>query len=672
MRKMLAALAGAVFACLSCLTPAAADPPTIAHFLDSSPLVDFAISPNGARLAVLMQGEDERGRVNVVDAQTRSVQHTIALADNMQPLWVMWANDERLLVAVIVGEFSFSASRITFPAARVIAVDPNGQNMAALFENQSRMLRSNLNLAVVTDILPDDHDHILMPGYRGGDLDLWRVNVYTGAAERVATGGPSTYAWKTDAAGQPSFRFDVNRRGTVITILAPDASGRWRRVATVRQEDLPEFEPVAAGPRPGVHYVLARPEGADRTGVYLYDIQQGQFLETVASDPRVDIAGVFVKPRTSEYLGYFTFDDVYRTYFTDRQIQAHMDGLRRFFGEDASFDIVDMSDDRRMWIVSAQGPSDPGAVYLYDRQQRRIEPLTPLNPAVDADQLGASRVVRYAARDGVEITGYLTLPAGGGAGPHPLILMPHGGPEVRDLFTYDRDAQFLATRGYAVFRPNFRGSSGYGRAFAEAGYGEWGGRMQDDLTDAVAHLVSAGVADPARVCIMGYSYGGYAALAGAAFTPDAYRCAISVAGVSDLVEQARYVIREGEDWEGDYVRRSIGDPRTDRDRMASRSPALHAANIRIPILLMHGDQDTVVPVDQSRRMERALRRAGRDVRYVAVAGEGHSYWSDAHQTTLYTEIETFLARHLPAAPTAAPAPPTGEPAPQPPPPEPAP
>jgi len=648
MRNMLAALAGAAIACLSSLAPAAAEPPSIANFLEQTPLVDFALSPDGERLAVLVK-RDNSGRVNVLNSRTRAVEHTIQLANDMRPVWVAWANDERLLVAVIVGQFQITATRITFPVARVLALNSDGQNVTTLFENQSRMLRSNFNLAVVTDILPDDPQHVLMPGYRGGDLDLWRVNVYTGAAERVATGSPNTYAWRTDAAGAPAFRYDTNRRGTVVTIYAPDATGNWRRVARVREEDLPEFEPVADGPEAGVSYVLARPEGADRTGVYLYDGRQGQFISTVASDPRVDIAGVFVNPRTSEYLGYFTFDDVYRAYFTDSRIQSHMNGLRRFFGEDASFDILDMSDDRRMWIISALGPSDPGALYLYDRERTHIEPLTPFHPSLAAEQLGASRVVRYAARDGAEITGYLTLPAGAGAGPHPLILMPHGGPETRDLFTYDRDAQFLATRGYAVFRPNFRGSSGYGRAFAEAGYGEWGGRMQDDLTDALAHLVAAGVADPARVCIMGYSYGGYAALAGAAFTPDAYRCAISIAGVSDLIEQARYVIREGDDEEDDYIRRSIGDPRADRARLEARSPALHAASIRVPVLLLHGDQDSIVPVAQSRRMERALRQAGRDVRYIEAAGEGHPYWSDEEMTRLYTEVEAFLARHLPVA-----------------------
>lgn len=655
MRTFLAAIAGLCVGSMAGLAPASADPPAVAHFLDHAPVVDFALSPNGEHLAVLSKG-DERAQVRVLISRTRALERTIELGQDMRPLWVSWANDDRLLVAVVVGQFRITNSGFTIPSARVLAMDRDGRNSVALFDNQRRMQRRNINLAVITDILPDDPEHVLMPGYRDGDLDLWKVNVYTGGAERIAVGSAYTYAWRTDTAGAPAFRYDLNRRGTVVTIYSPDASDEWRRVARVREEDLPEFEPVADGPQPGVNYVLARPDGADRTGVYLYDTRQGQFTETIASDPRVDVAGVFVNPRTSEYLGYFTFDDVYRTYFTDSRLQSHMNGLRRFFGDDSSFDIVDMSTDRRMWIVSASGPSDPGALYLYDRDNSHIEPLTPLNPSVAPEQLGASRVVRYPARDGAQITGYLTLPANAGSGPHPLVLMPHGGPETRDLFVYDRDAQFLATRGYAVFRPNFRGSSGYGRAFAEAGYGEWGGRMQDDLTDAVAYLVSAGLADPARVCIMGYSYGGYAALAGAAFTPDLYRCAISIAGVSDLAEQARYVIREGDDEEGDYVRRSIGDPRADRERLAARSPALHAEDIRVPVLLMHGDRDGIVPVDQSRRMERAMRRLGREVRYIEAAGEGHPYWSDENQTRIYNEIEAFLAQHLAAAAPAAPQP----------------
>ena len=652
MQKILLALAAFAAASLACIGPAAADPPTIANFLDTSPLRTFGLSPNGDHIAALVKGEN-RSFVNVLNAHTRALEHTIPLSGGFVPAWVSWANDERLLVAVIVGQFRITSNGIEFPYARVLAMDPDGQHVVGLFENQRSVLRSSLNLTEVTDMLESDPHNVLMPGYRGGSLDLWKVDVYTGAAERIAQGSSSTVAWRTDSSGAPAFRFDMNSRGTVLRIFTPDTTGNWRRVATVRKEDLPEFQPVADGPQPGSSYVLARPDGADRVAVYLYNLETNQFTQTVASDPHVDVAGVFINPRTSEYLGYYTFGDVYEAHFTDSRTQSHVNALRRFFGADESFAIVDMSADSRMWIVSAIGPSDPGALYLYDRDQAHIEPLAPLNPSIDRAQLGASSVVHYTARDGTQLTGYLTLPVNAGPGPHPLVLMPHGGPEIRDVFSYDRDAQFLATRGYAVFRPNFRGSSGYGRAFAEAGYGQWGRLMQDDLTDAVAYLVSSGVTDPARVCIMGYSYGGYAALAGAAFTPDTYRCAISIAGVSDLAEQARYVIGDGDAEEDAYIRRSIGDPRTDRALLAERSPDAHAANIHIPVLLMHGDQDSIVPVDQSRRMQRAMQQAGRPVRYIEVQGEGHPYWSDPNQTRIYSEIEAFLAQNLPVNPPPA-------------------
>lgn len=396
MHKTLGALAGGVVALLLCLSPAAAEPPSIANFLEEAPLADFAISPDGERLAVLVDQESS-GRVNILNARTREMAHAIQLANDMSPVWVAWANDTRLLVAVIVGRFEVTAARITFPSARVLAIDADGNNLAVLFDNQRNMLRRNFNLAVVTDMLPGDPRHVLMPGVRGGDLDLWKVDVYSGEAERVAAGGPYTVAWRTDASGTPAFRYDMNSRRTILRIFAPREDGNWRQIATVRREDLPEFQPVAVGPQPGLSYVIARPEGADRTGVYLYDPRQGQFAETVASDPRVDIAGVFVNPRTSEYLGYYTFDDVYAAHFTDPGLQAHINGLRRFFGEDASFSIVDMSDDAGMWLIAASGPSDPGALYLYDRDNAHVEALVALNPSLASGQLGASRVVRYPA-----------------------------------------------------------------------------------------------------------------------------------------------------------------------------------------------------------------------------------------------------------------------------------
>ncbi len=240
-------------------------------------------------------------------------------------------------------------------------------------------------------------------------------------------------------------------------------------------------------------------------------------------------------------------------------------------------------------------------------------------------------VINYKARDGKELTGYLTAPAA--ADPKaklPLVLMPHGGPEMRDSLSFNPWVQYLVARGYAVFQPNFRGSAGFGRAFAESGYGEWGRKMQDDLTDAVKTLVDQGPVDPARMCIVGASYGGYAALAGAALTPDLYKCAVSIAGISDLEDFIGWRKRNwGSDSEGyTYWLKAIGDPDKDEARLREVSPLAQAGRIKIPLLLIHGNEDFIVPIAQSKAMKKALDKTGRKTELITLKDEGHSYWSD--------------------------------------------
>jgi dipeptidyl aminopeptidase/acylaminoacyl peptidase len=230
----------------------------------------------------------------------------------------------------------------------------------------------------------------------------------------------------------------------------------------------------------------------------------------------------------------------------------------------------------------------------------------------------------------------------------PLVLMPHGGPEMRDSLSFNSWVQYLVARGYAVFQPNFRGSDGFGRAFAESGYGEWGRKMQDDLTDGVKTLVDQGLADPARICIVGASYGGYAALAGAALTPDLYKCAVSIAGISDLDDFIGWRKRNwGSDSEGyTYWLKAIGDPDKDEARLREVSPLAQTARIKIPILLIHGNQDYIVPIAQSKAMKKALDKTGRKTELITLQNEGHSYWSADNQKLTMTAVDNFLWQHL--------------------------
>jgi dipeptidyl aminopeptidase/acylaminoacyl peptidase len=257
---------------------------------------------------------------------------------------------------------------------------------------------------------------------------------------------------------------------------------------------------------------------------------------------------------------------------------------------------------------------------------------------------------RYRARDGVEIPAYLTRPLDA-KGPTALVVLPHGGPAARDVGGYDWLAHALASRGYAVLQPNFRGSAGFGEKWELAGHGEWGiGVMQNDLTDGVAAVVAAGIADPERVCIVGGSYGGYAALAGAAFTPELYRCAAAIAGVADLREMLSFERDKAGPASATvaYWRQAMGveDAKSPVDHLNAASPAQHAERVRAPVLLIHGRDDTVVPIAQSRAMERALTAAGKSVQLVELDGEDH--WLSRPRTRLETlqALDAFLAQHL--------------------------
>jgi dipeptidyl aminopeptidase/acylaminoacyl peptidase len=267
-------------------------------------------------------------------------------------------------------------------------------------------------------------------------------------------------------------------------------------------------------------------------------------------------------------------------------------------------------------------------------------------PALADAPLGEVRSLSYKARDGTSIPAYLTLPPGAAQKNLPLVVLPHGGPEARDEYEFQWWPQFLATRGYAVLQPQFRGSTGYGDAFRRAGYGQWGGLMQDDVTDGVKAMIEQGIADPKRVCIVGASYGGYAALAGAAFTPDLYRCAVSVSGVSDLPAMLGTERTQSGDESNSvaYWKESIGSP-YDKN-VIERSPARAAQQVRIPILLIHGLDDTVVPIAQSETMARELDKAGKPYSFVKLTGEDH--WMSRAETRLeiMKEIEKFLGSNL--------------------------
>jgi dipeptidyl aminopeptidase/acylaminoacyl peptidase len=315
-------------------------------------------------------------------------------------------------------------------------------------------------------------------------------------------------------------------------------------------------------------------------------------------------------------------------------------------------------------VLKVSGPEEPSVYYLFDVKAHNIESLANAMPRFNTETLGPMRRFDYTARDGAALFAYVTEPPHAGPGPLPLVVLPHGGPEVSDHFEYDTWVQYLATRGYVVLQPIFRGSGGYGRKFAEAGYGEWGGRMHDDVADAAKALIASGRIDASKVCVAGVSYGGYEALWSAHAQPDLYKCAISVAGLSDLKTDMNWERHYGTDsFVYKYWLRAMGDPKTEADKLVARSPVTHVKTWTVPVLLIHGDKDDNVDIAQARIMKRALEAEHKPVRYVEIKGMGHGPGTDEEWTRVLTEMDSFLAIYLrpAAAPLAKPA--TAAPAP---------
>jgi len=297
-----------------------------------------------------------------------------------------------------------------------------------------------------------------------------------------------------------------------------------------------------------------------------------------------------------------------------------------------------------MWSVSIE--NERSVEHFVDFAKGTADTVGEAYPRLIDAKLGEVREIKYKARDGVTVPAYLTLPPDSNGKNLPLVVLPHGGPEAHDPNEFDWWAQFLAVRGYAVLQPQFRGSTGLGEAWRLAGYRQWGLLMQDDVTDGVTAMIEQGVADAKRVGIVGASYGGYAALAGAAFTPDLYRCAVSVNGVSNLPRMLGYY-REHTGTESnatEYWRDHIG-PSSD-PQVIAKSPMRSAATFRAPVLLMHAVNDTVVPDDQSKGMARELEKEHKAVTFVSLAGEDHWLSQSATRVQMLKELEKFLSANL--------------------------
>jgi len=477
--------------------------------------------------------------------------------------------------------------------------------------------------------------------------DLYRVDLENGDVQKVASGSEDIDEWLVSTSGEVVARslYD-ERHGTWQILAGRDGS----QMITGGKADFGGAGRLHLGTSPD-RLVVDTPTGMsgdnhDSSAFRDFSLTGGA-ERPIANE--ADVENVLFDPVSRLWIGETLFNDEREPTFFAPALEARWRGARKAFPKNIVH-LKSWSSDFNKLVVFTEGGDDPGTYWFVDIATRHAAPIGYPYPLVKSEDVGAVRMVDWRAADGMALRGVLTVPPGSPGKSLPLVVLPHGGPESRDYPGFDWWAQAFASRGYAVFQPNFRGSSGYGVAFRNAGFGQWGRKMQTDISDGVAELARQGIVDPKRACIVGGSYGGYAALAGVTVQQGLYRCAVAVAGVADLSSFLIYDSKRAGYRSSTmrYWKAFMGVTSSSDDALNAISPVEQAARADAPILLIHGKDDTVVPIDQSEKMEAALKRAGKPVELVTMDGEDHWLSREETRIQMLTAAVAFVQKHNPA------------------------
>jgi dipeptidyl aminopeptidase/acylaminoacyl peptidase len=470
--------------------------------------------------------------------------------------------------------------------------------------------------------------------------DVYRLNLTTGELVKEVT-NPGFVGWVADAQLVVRAGIAPQPDGGMVLMARGDAEEDWRPVLTVSAEDALTSGPITFS-EDGRSLLALSSVGADTGRLIRLDLATGE-QQVLAEDPDADVAGLRIDPDTREPQIVSFLKDRMEYRVLDESVAPDLAAIRALNPGDPSFSDADDADET--WLVAFNNDTTAVSYYSYDRRTREGRFLFEARPELSRYQLAPMQPFTFTSRDGLTIHGYATFPPDGPRTGLPTVLNVHGGPWARDAWGYDPEAQWLANRGYLCVQVNFRGSTGYGKAFVNAGDREWGGRMHDDLVDAVAHITGQQWADPARVAIYGGSYGGYAALVGAAFTPELFRCAVDIVGPSNLKTLIETIPPYWAPMIAQFHNR-VGDPARDEDFLWSRSPLSRVRDIKIPLLIAQGANDPRVKQAESEQIVAALTEAGIDHEYMLFPDEGHGFAKPENRLRFYAAAERFLARYL--------------------------
>lgn len=646
-------------------------------FVRQSDYSDMRISGDGTHVAFLHE-YDGRSTLYVCDLATMGAQRfdlgmtqAFGTVVPKEVTGYQWIGDRRLLMTTTVWDAWFGTK----------AVNQDGTDWEAISGYETLPLSSsgilvNVNVSSVLWArrviysFDDAHQDILMLDQHdshGKDIlfpDVLKVDTLNGFVRVEVKNPGNVVGWGVDHSGRVriglvsrgGLHFGLIYRGNDRSpwrkldmpgdlrspeVLGFDQSNEKLYVAALTPEKRMGLYEVTLGRKPAAHLLLSDPE---------YDMIPGAYTPEIDGVP---MARMVFSGRTKRLLGVWYLRDAPRVRWFDPRFQAYQRAIDRALPNTINL-YVNKSKDGRRILFLAFSDRDPGTYYLLDAGKHTIRRIAACNPQIHPAQMAQMLDIHYASRDGLRIHGYLTLPVGYPPKHLPLIVMPHGGPWIRDAWGYDPLVQFLANRGYAVLQMNYRGSPGYGRDFYRKGRREVGLAIQDDIEDGTKWAIAAGVADPKRVAILGASYGGYSALFALGRSPGVYRCGISLAGVTDWYNIYKNLKDPEYEFSRRFWHREIGNPRTDAAFLKSISPVHFAASITAPVLIIQGREDRTVPPKQAREMIDALERAGHKPESMFLSGTSHAIFaSQAVRRKIFAAIEKFLVKNLgPGVPPA--------------------
>ena len=593
-------------------------------FFKNPEKTSYYISPDGKYLSYLAS---YKNRLNIFIRETGSDKSKrITNESSRDIISYFWGSSERILY------LQDNKGNENFHLFAVYK-DGTGHTDLTPFED--------ITVMVIDELEDIESEVMIAMNKRNKEIfDAYRLNIETGEMTVEAENPGNISEWFTDHDGK--IRAAITTDGVNSSLLyRENDSSPFKTVLTTNFKETvsPTFFTFDN------KYVYASSNlNRDKSAIVKFDIAQGKEMELIFEHPEVDVynLGYSKKRKLLTQISYTTWK---------RQIEFLDDETKKIYErltpELGNYEIViaDTNKEEDKFIIRTYSDRSLGSYYYYDKNTNELKKLSDVSPWLQEEDLSEMKPVSFTSRDGLNINGYLSLPPGADPENLPVVLLVHGGPWVRDTWTYSPEAQFLANRGYAVFKVNYRGSTGYGKKFWELSFRQWGRKMQDDLTDGVKWLINRGIADPKRVAIYGGSYGGYAVLAGLTFTPELYACGIDYVGVSNLFTFMKSIPPYWKPYL-EMMYEMVGNPEKDKELMHDASPVFHVDKIKAPLFIAQGRMDPRVNVNESNQMVEALKKRGIDVPYMVKDNEGHGFRNEENRFEFYEAMEQFLEKHL--------------------------